>query len=187
MELRVDRLSDGEKLLIALVGDLVRRVALANPSLDNPLHGQGVVLIDEIEQHLHPEWQRKIIGNIRQTFPNVQFIVSTHSPQVLGEVHHEEVRCLYADPDHGQQVYSPERSLGLDSNSILEEVFGASRRKAEVTEKLEKIFELIALESYEAAQEHIAELETELGSDIPDLVKARTMIAMLEGSGAEHS
>ncbi len=187
LELRVDRLSDGEKLLIALVGDLARRVALANPSMENPLHGEGVVLIDEIEQHLHPKWQREIIGNLRRTFPNLQFIVSTHSPQVLGEVDHEDIRCLYLDPEKGQQVYVPRRSLGLDSNSILEEVFDAGRRNAGVAEKLEKIFELIALESFDSAQEHIAALESELDSDIPDLIKAKTMIAMLEGSGAEHS
>ncbi len=185
--LQVDRLSDGEKLLLAIAGDIARRMAILNPGVDNPLHGEGVVLIDEIEQHLHPKWQREIIGNLRRTFPNVQFIVSTHSPQVLGEVNHEDIRCLYLDPEKGQQVYVPQRSLGLDSNSILEEVFDAGRRNAGVAEKLEKIFELIALESFDTAQEHIAALETELDSDIPDLIKAKTMIAMLEGSGAEHS
>ena len=66
-------------------------------------------------------------------------------------------------------------------------VFDAGRRNAGVAKKLEKIFELIALESFDLAQEHIAALESELDSDIPDLIKAKTMIAMLEGSGAEHS
>ena len=88
-EMRVDQLSDGEKCTLALFGDLVKRLALANPGLDNPLDGEGIVLIDEIELHLHPTWQRKILGKLKKHFPNVQFIVSTHSPQVLGEATNE--------------------------------------------------------------------------------------------------
>lgn len=78
-------MSDGEKCTIALFGDLARRMALANPNKDNPLDGEGIVLIDEIELHLHPLWQRRILNVLKKVFPNIQFIVSTHSPQVLGE------------------------------------------------------------------------------------------------------
>ena len=60
LSLQVDQLSDGEKCTLALFGDLARRLALANPVSDNPLLGTGVVLIDEIELHMHPSWQRKI-------------------------------------------------------------------------------------------------------------------------------
>lgn len=186
LELRVDRLSDGEKLLIALVGDLARRVALANPSMDNPLHGEGVVLIDEIEQHLHPAWQRTILGNLRRTFPNVQFVVSTHSPQVLGEVRHEDIRILDCDLERGQQAYLPSRSLGLDSSAILEEIFHTGRRRDDVSRKLTSIFDLIDADSFDQAMAEIEALENELGANIPELIEARTMIAMLGGVGAEH-
>lgn len=84
-EIRVDLLSDGEKCTLAMFGDLARRLALANPSLENPLEGEGIVLIDEIELHMHPLWQRKVLGVLRDTFPNIQFIITTHSPQILGE------------------------------------------------------------------------------------------------------
>ena len=84
--LEINQLSDGQKCLLAMIGDLVRRLALANPNLENPLMGTGIVLIDEIELHLHPAWQRKVVSVLHETFPNVQFIVSTHSPQVLGEL-----------------------------------------------------------------------------------------------------
>ena len=82
----IDQLSDGEKCVIALVGDLARRLVVANPNLDNPLLGGGIVLVDEVELHLHPEWQKSILPRLLQSFPNVQFVVTTHSPIVLAQL-----------------------------------------------------------------------------------------------------
>ena len=65
---------------------LARRMALANPGRENPLEGTGVVLIDELELHMHTSWQRKVLGVLKETFPNIQFIITTHSPQILGEL-----------------------------------------------------------------------------------------------------
>ncbi|MEH1888392.1 MAG: AAA family ATPase [Nostoc sp.] len=90
-EFIINQLSDGEKCLLAMVGDLARRLAIANPSLPDPLQGSGVVLIDEIELHLHPKWQREIIPALTRTFPNCQFIVTTHSPQVISQVKPEGI------------------------------------------------------------------------------------------------
>jgi len=70
----LQQLSDGERAFIALLGDLVRRLALANPELEDPLAGHGVVLIDELELHLHPRWQREVVEKLRNSFPNIQFI-----------------------------------------------------------------------------------------------------------------
>ena len=81
--LDLSQLSDGERSFLALTCDLGRRLALANPLLDNPLHGAGVVLIDELELHLHPKWQREATEKLRRTFPNIQFIATTHSPFVI--------------------------------------------------------------------------------------------------------
>ena len=81
--LDLSQLSDGERSFLAMICDLGRRLALANPLLDNPLHGAGVVLIDELELHLHPRWQREVGEKLRKTFPNIQFIVTTHSPFVI--------------------------------------------------------------------------------------------------------
>ncbi|MEN6351348.1 MAG: AAA family ATPase [Syntrophomonas sp.] len=83
-KLSINQLSDGEKCYIAMIGDLARRMAIANPDAEDPLKCGGIVLIDEIELHLHPEWQRIIVPALRKTFPNIQFIITTHSPQVLG-------------------------------------------------------------------------------------------------------
>ena len=84
--LSVDQLSDGEKCMIALVGDLARRLVVANPEQEDPLLGNGIVLVDEIELHLHPEWQKSVLPRLLQTFPNVQFVVTTHSPLVLAQL-----------------------------------------------------------------------------------------------------
>lgn len=90
----VAQLSDGEKCLLAMAVDLARRMVLAAPTSPRPLEQDAVVLIDEIELHLHPGLQRSILPSLRKIFPNTQFIVSTHSPQVLSSVHVEQVRAL---------------------------------------------------------------------------------------------
>ena len=82
--LDVRQLSDGERGLLALVFDLARRLSLANPDLDDPLRdGKAVVLIDELDLHLHPRWQRTIVEKLTRTFPNCQFIATTHSPFIV--------------------------------------------------------------------------------------------------------
>jgi AAA domain, putative AbiEii toxin, Type IV TA system len=84
-------LSDGFRSILALAGDLIWRMIQAFPESENPLNEQGVVLIDEIDIHLHPKWQRSIAGLLRSTFPNVQFIVATHSPIVAAGAGHDAV------------------------------------------------------------------------------------------------
>lgn len=92
--LSVSQLSHGERTLMALVGDIARRMVLLNPSRKNPLDGDGILIIDEIDMHLHPEWQQKVIKNLTNTFKNVQFIITTHSPQVLSSISRKNVRML---------------------------------------------------------------------------------------------
>ncbi len=91
------QLSDGYRNLLALVLDFARRLAQANPNWPNPLEAPGILLIDEIELHLHPRWQQKVIPALRAAFPNTQLIVSTHSPAVLTTVRREHIKLLGAD------------------------------------------------------------------------------------------
>jgi predicted ATP-binding protein involved in virulence len=119
---KLGQLSSGEKRLLMLVTDLARRLAIANPGLgENALEGEGIILIDEIDLHLHPQWQRRVLPALTQTFPNCQFIVTTHSPQVLSEVPRESVFIL----EDGKLLESSPHTRGRDSNSIL----GTSRIK----------------------------------------------------------
>lgn len=96
-KLSVFNLSQGEKTLLALVSDIARRLVILNPNLDNPLNGKGIVIIDELDLHLHPKWQQSIIGNLEKTFPNLQFIISTHSPLILTTVTAEQIKILEED------------------------------------------------------------------------------------------
>jgi predicted ATP-binding protein involved in virulence len=96
-QLSIVQLSDGERSFFAMISDLVRRLALANPLLDDPLQGAGVVLIDELELHLHPKWQREVVEKLRATFPNIQFITTTHSPFIIQTAREGEVIKLDGD------------------------------------------------------------------------------------------
>lgn len=177
-ELAINWLSDGEKCLLALVGDLARRLAIANPNSENALHGEGIVLIDEIELHLHPEWQREIVLSLRKTFPNCQLIITTHSPQVISEILPEDVYVLDGEP------YShPESSYGRDSNRILEDIMGVSERPVRIKEGLQSLFRLINAGQLEEAQRLQKSIADEIGADEPAFSKADVLIGRRKAIG----
>jgi len=118
--LNIRQLSQGEKSLLALVADIARRLVLLNPSLDDPLQGNGIVLIDEIDLHLHPKWQQSVIPNLLKTFPNIQFIVTTHSPQVLSTVNSKCIRRLKQNEEQKIIVDIPDiQSQGVASTDVM--------------------------------------------------------------------
>ena len=174
-ELIVNQLSDGEKCLLAMVGDLARRLAIANPGLKNPLYGFGVVLIDEIELHLHPKWQREIIPALTRTFPNCQFIVTTHSPQVISEIQPQGIYIL-EKTDTGIIAKRPESSYGRDSNQILEDLMDVPERPQEIKQDLLQLFRLIDAGDLEAAKELRGELAEKIGENEAQFVKADILI-----------
>lgn len=178
--LLIDQLSLGEKSLLAMIGDLARRLAILNPDLPNPLEGPGIILIDELDLHLHPHWQRNIIRHLRTVFPNCQFIVSTHSPQIVGEVEPSCLRILSKDADGNFTVTIPEVSKGLDSAEVLQIVMDTPEREEEVSRNLRRIFDHIDGERFEEARSSISVLKSALGGSIPEIVRAETMIALLE-------
>jgi predicted ATP-binding protein involved in virulence len=169
-ELRIEQLSNGEKCLLAMVGDLARRMAIANPSLDDPLHGEGVVLIDEVDLHLHPKWQRTILPCLMETFPHCQFIVTTHSPQILGEVKSEHVIIL-SDGANGIETQRPAYEIyGQTSGTLLEDLMQASERNEGIKTKIQNAFDALELGSIDDAKRLIGELREE-ATCIPDLNK----------------
>jgi predicted ATP-binding protein involved in virulence len=178
-ELIVNQLSDGEKCLLAMVGDLARRLAIANPGLSDPLQGSGVVLIDEIELHLHPKLQREIIPALTRTFPNCQFIFTTHSPQVVSHVKPESVYILEATPE-GIIAKRPESSFGRDSNLILEDLMGVPERPQEIKDRLRELFRLIDAGNLDGARQLRHQLSTEIGYDEPEFVRADVLIRRKE-------
>lgn len=179
-QLTVNQLSDGEKCLLAMVGDLARRLAIANPGLDDPLHGEGVVMIDEIELHLHPAWQRIVIPSLEKTFPNCQFTVTTHSPQVLSQVRPESVYLL-VETAQGIVAHRPtSSSFGRDSNQILENIFGVPERPQAIKDDLARYFRLIDKGKLSEALKLRRKLEDEIGRDEPEFAKADVLLRRKE-------
>lgn len=164
IELSVEQMSDGEKCTLALLGDIARRVAMANPCRDNPLEGDGVVMIDEIDLHLHPAWQRKILRVLRKTFPNIQFIITTHSPQVLGEVDDSyNLFAINSDQFGNRSIDSMTRFDYFDSNYILENFMDTNPENSLFQERIQTIYRYIRQSQFDYAHSQIEELKSILG------------------------
>jgi len=183
VELIVNQLSDGEKCLLALVGDLARRLAVANPCLTRPLEGNGIVLIDEVDLHLHPGWQRGIVNALESTFPSCQFVVTTHSPMIIGNIEPEKIFILQRN-NREVNVVKPEVSYGQDTARILEDIMGASSRTPEIKKEIAQLFAYLAapVPKKTEAMVLLGKLEKIIGND-PELTKARTIIHRLDVIG----
>ena len=129
-ELPLSQLSDGEKCYIALVCDIVRRLSLANPTGDI-LNGEGIVLIDEVDLHLHPSWEQTVMEKLHYTFPNIQFIVSAHSPLVAS---HFDGQVFAVN--NGTVTPLP-RLFGLDYSTILQDWMGTTPSNKKLNSMLE--------------------------------------------------
>jgi predicted ATP-binding protein involved in virulence len=175
-ELSLDNLSDGERGCIVLVADLAQRLAAANPSAPDPLAGTGVVLIDEIELHLHPDWQRKIVPALTETFPGCQFIATTHSPQVLSRVPREQILLLSRFEVVEQLPYTE----GRDTNAILAELMGVPRRPEDAAKEIDALARLIDEEKLPAAKRKLRALQKRFGPDDADLLRLGAMLRALE-------
>ncbi|MBE9488299.1 MAG: AAA family ATPase [Bacteroidetes bacterium] len=171
----VDQLSDGEKIYIALIGDLCRKLVLANPTLKDPLQGEGIVLIDEIDLHLHPNWQIEIVPKLIEVFPNVQFIVTTHSPHVINSVKKENIRIIKNDSDN-IEISNSDSVYGLPSSIILKDVMGMKNDiPEEVAKQIAKVYELLSKDNFEDVKKEYFRL-VNICSDSPELVRIRKII-----------
>lgn len=173
ISLNVSQMSDGEKCTMALLGDLARRLTLANPMLDNPLLGEGIVLIDEIELHMHPSWQRKILGILEHIFPNVQFIITTHSPIILSEVNEDYNLFFMNRKDTGIEIKKMSQLNGYDANAVLEQFMGTSSVNPETEKFIDSIYENIEHGEFETAKEKISKLAEMTSENHQDVIMAR--------------
>ncbi len=174
--LNVSQLSDGEKCTMALFGDLARRLTIANPNLDNPLLGEGVVLIDEIELHMHPFWQRNVVGKLRETFPNIQFIITTHSPIVLSEIDDEFNIYFLQNKEASSEVIEFKRLDGFDVNYILEEFMGTKSMNSKTETLISDIYRLINGRLFEEAEEKVNHLKELTDATNKDVIRAGMLI-----------
>jgi predicted ATP-binding protein involved in virulence len=179
--LALDQLSDGERGLLAVIFDITRRLAIANPALDDPISdGKAIILLDEVELHLHPTWQRQVLRRLRNTFKRCQFIVTTHSPQVIGQVW---PRCLHL-LEHSEQdkrivVHRTSQSFGMDSNWILQNIMGSLARDYDTEQRLSTAYDKIDAEDLGEARELLTVLEADVGL-FPDLQEAKSLLDRLE-------
>ncbi len=182
--LDVRQLSDGERGVLALAFDLVKRIVNANLYSKKALEEvEAIVLIDEIDLHLHPRWQREIVQKLTATFPKCQFIATTHSPQVVGEVSPENIIIL----EEGKPPYRPDQSLGMDTNWILEFLMGTTSRNELFQNKLDEISRLIEKKKYKKAQFEIDHIRTNGLDRDPELLKLQTRLERILILGSKKS
>ncbi len=189
--LRISQLSDGYRVVLGLTMDLARRMAQANNGLlpqgmqdTNPLDLPAIALIDEVDLHLHPGWQQRIVTDLMQTFRNTQFIVTTHSPQVLSTVKRENIRVIGTDAN-GKVVAGPPLAMtyGEPSGDVMHSVMLVDPQPP-VAEKvdLQRLTEWVDQGQYQKQQaiELMNKLETILGEKHPQLKRLQRSIQRQE-------
>ncbi len=176
-KLYFEMLSNGEKAIFYYVADIARRFAIANPGNPNAdKEGKGIVLIDEIDLHLHPSWQRKIIPALTKTFPNIQFFITTHSPQVLSNVKHENI-IVIEDFKIKKDIA---HTLGRDTNSILYNIFNEEKRPEKYKQKINSIYELIDNDKVAEARKELDILKQDMGEDDVEINRIQMQIDLME-------
>jgi predicted ATP-binding protein involved in virulence len=179
----VEQLSDGQRIFLSLVADLARRMIMLNPLLDNPFEGSGIVLIDEIELHLHPQWQQDIIENLRSLFPNIQFIITTHSPIVLSTV---DKRCIrqFENEDGGDSISlsSPTfQTKGVINSDILEQIMRVFATPPKIAEShwisdFEESLEIVIYEKNSKAKELYEKIKNHFGENSNEIKRCDSLI-----------
>lgn len=163
-ELRIEQLSEGYKIVIAMVADLAARMAEANPDMDNPLNSTGIVLVDEVDLHLHPRWQRDILSQLTKVFPNIQFVVSTHSPViVVGAAEIAQVINLNKINEDENLIYD-HTYISNVGQVLLSDLFGLNYLYSpEWDEKIEERNSLLSKQELtEDEKKRLAELDEEM-------------------------
>lgn len=178
-----DLLSDGQKSMLALVADIAFKAALLNPNLGDRVleRTPGVVFIDELDLHIHPRWQRRLVADLKQVFPSIQFFATTHSPQVVGETPPEQIMLLHRDGTWSR----PRQTLGLSSNQVLEHIMGAEAVNQQMAAEFNAVFDLVEKGEFEEARARIDALRGPAGHDFPELVEAENYMQSVESAARE--
>ena len=168
------QLSDGYHVFIALVADIARRAVMLNQfdGVDAPARVEGVVLIDELDLHLHPRWQRVALPRLREAFPRLQLVVTTHSPQVLSSAENRQVRRLVDRRVQERDVFVS----GRDTNAILRDLMRTDDRDDEGVVALRRLHDAIDRGDREQADRIYRELVGRWGDADPALIRAKGLM-----------
>lgn len=179
--LNFSQLSDGERGMLALVFDIARRLVIANADIENPLRGEAVILIDELDLHLHPKWQRTIVSDLERTFPNCQFIATTHSPQIISSVLPQNIQII-----KNFAIDQTIKSFGLDINWVLKFIMEDSDRLKESEEAIGAVKKLIIEAEFEQARALINKYKSESNLDLQEWIMFEAQMSHLEMFGDEE-
>lgn len=181
MRMPINQLSDGYKSTVSLVADIAYRMAVLNPQLLGNVckETEGIVLIDEVDLHLHPTWQQRILGDLREIFPKVQFIVTTHAPAVISTVKSENI-VLLNDGD----AYEPSGEVhGKDTNTIISGIMHSSERPLEIKELFQKFYHYIDEKKVEEAEHILEKLKDKIGEDDYEIASCNVKLRLLKIRG----
>ena len=155
VDLQVDQLSGGYKAVLSVMADIAKRMSIANPDSENPLEEEAVILIDELDLHLHPKWQKTIVDDLKRTFPNCQFIISTHSPFIIQSLNAEELF------DISTMQYAVENGSynGWSIDAIQEQKMGVSPKTSVFNKQLEDFSRAMDQENYDEAKALYSQLK----------------------------
>lgn len=179
-------LSDGYKRLVNIVLDIAIRCSLLNKikfGEESFRFTHGTVIIDEIDEHLHPALQVRILKDLQRTFPNIQFIVSSHAPLVISSVEKKPENVVYRlwyDKESQKYEHAELDTYGLDANLILEEQMMVNSRDLEIKEMLNALETMVSERRLPEAKQLLAALATKTSADQPVLIKIRSIINRLE-------
>lgn len=171
-------MSDGYRDVFVLLADIAFRVTLLNPVLSDAVLQKtpGVVLIDELDLHLHPKWQSMIVSVLTEAFPNVQFIATTHSPIILSSVQRRNLRLL----DNNQLFMAPRETFGNDVASVLQSVMDTGDRIPEVASLFNEARGFLDDAKLDSARDAIQRLETIVGDGDADLKALKLSLSLAE-------
>lgn len=166
-------MSDGYRSVLNMVADIAHRMAVLNPHLGSEaMKTPGVIVIDEVELHLHPGWQKRILKDLAKVFPCIQFVVSTHSPEVITSYKEASLILLH----HSGKAETYDSAYGKDTNTVLNCILNVKERPNEIAELFDKFSLCLHREEYAQAKLILEELEQILGRDDPSVYDARTSL-----------
>jgi len=186
-------LSAGQRMMLALVADIAIKAITLNSYLfssrmltsTDPISllemTTGMVLIDEVDVHLHPTWQRRVVNDLKTVFKSIQFVCTTHSPQVIGEVPRDQVMILDANGPHAPSV-----AYGADSNWILEHVLGTPVRSAEIEQLIRLVEDALEEGNLDEAREKLSDLRQRMGAEDGEIVRLESSVSSMESSSSSE-
>lgn len=179
-EVEADYLSDGYKRIVNIVTDIAFRCAFLNRGIygeETCQRTKGTVLIDEVDLHLHPTLQSRVLHSLRRAFPNIQFIVSSHAPMVMSGVESNDENVVYKlDYANGSYAVREVNTYGLDLSTLTDIVLDQIPRAVEVNEELSRLFELIDNDDNEGARTLLNDMRERFGDNLPELAQAEAML-----------